>query len=72
MIDVNGNIKFVVIDESVYDATGQIFTNGNMFDNSSGDVFGSQEICIIPNPANCNQYYIISSATIDFDNWYPT
>jgi len=69
------NIKFFIVDNKVYDASGNAFTNGLLFHPNGGpEVNGSSETCIVPDPGNCTKYYIFS-ATPEFGNteaWFPT
>lgn len=64
MQDANGNLLFFVIDGKVYDKDG--FFIDEMYHTSFGYIPGGQEIVIVPDPGNCQRYYIFSSTQGDF------
>lgn len=75
MIDASNNIKFFVADAKVYNSTGANYTPIGILTNPLGDVIGSQEICIVPDPANCTKYYIFSASidpVLGEGHWFPT
>lgn len=72
IMDITQNLQFFIVDDRVYDMTGTIYTNGILTDNNGNSVYGTQEVCIVPDPATCTKYYVFSSASYDLINWYPT
>jgi hypothetical protein len=69
--DELGSIRFFVVDENVYNGYGQWI--GGMYCNGL-EATGAQELCIIPDPSNCNRYYIFSAIKITDpdEKWLPT
>lgn len=59
MQDANGNLLFFVIDGYVYDKDGYLMDW--MYNNTHGVIPGGQEICIVPDPGNCQRYYIFTA-----------
>lgn len=61
---IGGDILFFVVDGVIYNGKGEgrgtlpFFTY--RFNNQIGQVYGSAETVIVPDPANCNRYYIFS------------
>lgn len=51
MQDAQGNLLFFMVDNHVYDKNG-IYING---------IISAQEICIVPDPGNCQRYYLFFS-----------
>lgn len=64
MQDANGNLLFFVMDGKVFDKDGYLIDE--MYNNSFGLIPGGQEICIVPDPGNCQRYYIFSSSQGNF------
>lgn len=64
MQDANGNLLFFVVDGKVFDKDGYLIDE--MYNNSFGYIPGGQEICIVPDPGNCQRYYIFSSSQGNF------
>lgn len=60
MQDANGNLLFFVVDGKVFDKDGYLIDE--MYNNSFGYIPGGQEICLVPDPGNCQRYYIFSSS----------
>jgi len=82
MTDENGQLKFFMIDQYLYNKNGYLM--GVLKDNSPynpilggnpnqiGDLLSS-EISIVPRPGNCNQYFIVfSSDPLSNPNLYNT
>jgi len=66
MPDANGNLLFFIVDERVYDKDGYFIDEMNAEGwGGSMPMIGTPELCIVPDPGNCNRYYIFSGA-IDF------
>lgn len=63
-LDAQGNILFFVVDHSVYNKDGERI--GDLYTSASpvGTYYmrGNAEIVIVPDPANCQRYYIVASA----------
>ncbi|MCZ2442556.1 MAG: T9SS type A sorting domain-containing protein [Flavobacteriales bacterium] len=64
MQDANGRLLFFIIDGKVFDKDGYLIDE--MYNNSFGLIPGGQEICIVPDPGNCQRYYIFSSSQGNF------
>lgn len=61
MQDVNGNLLFFTVDDFVYDKDG--YRIGNLYNNLGNiTVKGTAEMVFVPDPANCDRYYIIAAA----------
>ncbi|MCC6702106.1 MAG: T9SS type A sorting domain-containing protein [Fluviicola sp.] len=75
MQDVNGDLKFFVVDGLIYDADGKFLdyvftntfdvvqnqnTNNYKIKYATNNTIGPETI-IVPHPVNCNQYYIFST-----------
>lgn len=67
--DASGNLLFFIVDGVIYNGKGE--GRGTLPDytwrenNYAGQVFGSAETVIVPDPANCNRYYITSIEGVD-------
>ncbi len=61
----SGEIEFFIIDAFVYDKYGYAITTLQV---ATGDATGSSEILVVPDPANCNRYYIVST-TVNSGNY---
>ncbi len=57
--NAQGEIEFFIVDEFVYDKDGNYIDH--LRDEDGNEVKGASEIVIIPNPINCQQYYIVTS-----------
>lgn len=62
----NNQILFFIIDQHIYNKDGYCLGNLNTTSDDfnsveSNQVKGASEILIVPNPANCQQYYIVST-----------
>jgi|GEM_PF-2531286 hypothetical protein len=60
----NNQILFFIIDQHIYNKDGYCLGNLNTTSDDfnsveSNQVKGASEILIVPNPANCQQYYIL-------------
>jgi hypothetical protein len=64
MQDANGNLLFFVMDGKIYDKDGYFIDE--MYHSSYGTILGGQEITIVPDPGNCQRYYIFSSTQGNF------
>lgn len=64
MQDANGNLLFFVLDGKIYDKDGYFIDE--MYHSSYGTILGGQEIAIVPDPGNCQRYYIFSSTQGNF------
>jgi hypothetical protein len=66
MQDANGNLLFFMVDHYLYDKDG--IEIAAISDENQNPVNGNIEACIVPDPANCDKYYIFTSR-----NWgnYP-
>jgi hypothetical protein len=64
MQDANGNLLFFVIDGKVFDKDGYFIDE--MYHSSYGTIQGGQEIAIVPDPGNCQRYYLFSSTQGNF------
>jgi hypothetical protein len=67
--DQNENIVFFVVDNHIYNKKGYSLGNLNISNYAYEtqeflQVKGASEILIIPNPGNCQQYYIISTRIV--------
>ena len=65
MLDQQGNIRFFIVDGFIYDGEGNFIDylqtpNGNM-------VTGYSEIAIVPDPSDCDRYYIIAHRILNYD-----
>lgn len=61
MHDQNGDLMFFIVDDGLYDKNGYGMAKLNLTSGAIPGVKGYSEICIVPDPANCEQYYIFSS-----------
>jgi hypothetical protein len=57
--DIDGNLLFFIVDNYVYDKHGKAIGDFNAF--GAHDVRGSQETVIIPDPNNCQRYFVFLS-----------
>lgn len=57
----NGEILFFVVDNVVYDGEGRKIDDISIADGGGSAINGSAEIGIIPDPSNCDRYYIITA-----------
>lgn len=68
--DANGDLLFFIVDNYVYDGEGYLI--GILESNTSGFQFpqikGTTEMVIVPDPANCERYYIIAAGKQDQNN----
>lgn len=56
--DANGHLLFFIVGSSIFDRNGRtIYTNPNSGDRVS---MGHTEICVVPDPTDCNRYYIFN------------
>jgi hypothetical protein len=63
--DENGNLLFFIVGRSIFDRDGRTIYS-NEFVNDIGS--GYSEILVIPNPGNCNQYYIVTERILEPTN----
>ncbi|MFN3341370.1 MAG: hypothetical protein ACK40M_01660 [Flavobacteriales bacterium] len=56
--DASGNLLFFVHDGVIYDKDG-VFVD--FIYDFAGPVYGGAEVSIVPDPGNCNKYYIFTS-----------
>jgi len=72
MQDANGNLLFFIVDDIIYDKDGYMIDY--MYYNSIS-VKGTAEIAIVPDPGNCQRYYIIAAGrqnyAVGFSNKLP-
>ena len=61
MQDANGGLLFFIIDGKVFDKDGYLIDELR-----GGTATGGQEICIVPDPGNCQRYYFFTSTTGNF------
>lgn len=61
MQDVNGNLLFFIVDGFVFDKLGQYI--GKIC--SLYSVFGTTEIMIVPDPNDCDKYYLFADGIFD-------
>lgn len=64
--DASGGILFFIVDHHIYNKQGYCLgilssTSDPYSTNAAAAVRGASEIVIVPNPSNCQQYYIIST-----------
>ncbi|MFN5415964.1 MAG: T9SS type A sorting domain-containing protein [Flavobacteriia bacterium] len=61
MLDTNGRILFFVVDGIIYNSKG--ITRGIMpgTDDGSYRAYGANEITIVPDPGDCDQYYLLTN-----------
>ncbi|MDT8412523.1 MAG: T9SS type A sorting domain-containing protein [Vicingaceae bacterium] len=62
--DINGEVAFFVVDDKVYNKDGYAFIDNQLIDNNGFPYKGYSEIMIIPDPGNCNRYYIFTTFTL--------
>src|SRR5690554_767160 len=72
MQDANGDLLFFIVDGEVYDKEGYLIgdltTKLQNTSNSPDRVKGTAEIAIIPQPDNCDVYYIVAAGSQDYSN----
>jgi len=56
--DQNGDLLFFIVDDGLYDKNGYGMAKLRL---NTTAVKGYSEVCIVPDPANCERYYIFSS-----------
>ncbi|MDX1651619.1 MAG: T9SS type A sorting domain-containing protein [Brumimicrobium sp.] len=61
--DMDGNIRFFVVDNRVFDSEGRLI---NVMQNLSTEVKGGAETLIVPDPNNCQRYYIFAIGRTDY------
>ncbi|HEX2899019.1 MAG TPA: hypothetical protein VHS96_04790, partial [Bacteroidia bacterium] len=67
MLDRNGNIEFFIVDGMIYDGKGHFI---DYLQTPYGDVAtGFSETAIVPDPANCERYYLIAHRVVNFDRY---
>jgi hypothetical protein len=66
MVDANGELLFFIVDQFIYDkegfCIGLLNFDSGLWTTDPYNMFFS-EILVLPNPTNCNQYYIFGSPT---------
>jgi len=77
MQDAGGNLLFFIVDDVVYDKTGHFI--GGLTDALWGAFGGGTETMIVPDPGDCQRYYIFTSkklkptyTILDFNPAIPT
>ncbi|PHR46413.1 MAG: hypothetical protein COA32_11205 [Fluviicola sp.] len=65
MRDIDGNIRFFVVDERVFDNQGRLIDK--MYSGAK-DIKGAAETVILPDPSNCQRYYIFSTGRSGYTN----
>lgn len=65
VLDRNGNIRFFIVDGFIFDGQGNFIEA--MFNASNQLVTGYSEIGIVPDPADCDRYYIIAHFVQNYD-----
>ncbi|MCO5268750.1 MAG: T9SS type A sorting domain-containing protein [Brumimicrobium sp.] len=72
MQDANGNLLFFMVDDQVFDKDGYLIDY--VYSNSVA-VKGTAEIAFVPDPVNCQKYYIIAAGrqnySVGFSNKIP-
>lgn len=67
MRDRNGNIEFFIVDGMIYDGKGHFI---DYLLTPYGDIAtGFSETAIVPDPANCERYYIIAHRVLNYDRY---
>jgi hypothetical protein len=59
MCDAQGQLKFFIVDDKIYDKEGYYIASMNVTNNFAK---GRSEISIVKDPANCEQFFIFSSS----------
>jgi hypothetical protein len=59
MRDIDGNIRFFIVDERVFDSQGRFINK--MYTSSVFRIKGTAETMIVPDPSNCQRYYIFAA-----------
>ena len=58
MLDAQGDVEFFIVDGVIYDGEGNYIATMDL--GGGAPVTGASETVIVPDPANCDRYYIIS------------
>ncbi len=66
MLDLQGNIRFFIVDGFIYDGEGNLI---DFLGNYGANVTGYSEIAIVPDPADCDRYYIIAHEVQNYDRY---
>lgn len=67
--DENGELLFFVVDGGIYDKDGYQIEHLTFSDYGQIRQVGFSETLIVPDPVDCNKYYIFSSGSNDLDNF---
>mgnify|MGYP006209051063 FL=1 len=71
MVGPDGKLGFFIIDEFVYTSAfeeiGQIMFNTHLPNHGVVPAKGYSEIAIVPDPMDCNRFYIFTSASYSQD-----
>lgn len=62
VVDPQGEIEFFIVDGHIYDGKGNFIA---YMDTGGGLVMGASETVIVPDPVNCNRYYIIATQVLN-------
>lgn len=64
----NGELFFFVVDGRVFDGEGRLIGRISIPDNGGTTMLGGAEITIVPDPSDCDRFYIVTSGRtyIDF------
>lgn len=68
MRNLDGELQFFVVDDKIYDAEGYLL---NSMIHVNTFVKGTSETVIVPDPYNCNRYYIFAVGRIDYTTLSP-
>ncbi|MGM0479301.1 MAG: T9SS type A sorting domain-containing protein [Bacteroidota bacterium] len=63
MRDMDGNVRFFVVDNRVFDSQGRLIDKMYRY---STDIKGAAETLILPDPSDCQRYYIFSVGREDY------
>lgn len=63
MVNPQGEVEFFIVDGVIYDGEGNYINS--MFTSGGGLATGSSETVIVPDPANCDRYYIIAVRVVN-------
>lgn len=63
MQDANGNLLFFMVDDQIFDKDGYLIDY--VYSNNVA-VKGTAEIAFVPDPANCQKYYIIAAGRVNY------
>ena len=58
---LNGGILFFIVDQFIYDKDGYLIDYIENYNENISDITGTAEITVIPDPSDCNRYYIVST-----------